>query len=143
MSVAAYKRTIREVESPRQIEGRVFARITGQLKHHKADWVASEGDKLARLGVLANGLRQALFDNRMLWLRLQTDLADNSNAMPPELRAQLLSLALWVDRACNDVIRGGDGLDALIDVNDSLIAGLSQTPAQATTHGPESHAETF
>ena len=37
MSVNAYKRTIRESETPRQIEARVFARVTGELSRHRPD----------------------------------------------------------------------------------------------------------
>ena len=38
MSIAAYKRTIRESESPRQIERRVFARVTSELEKHSQDF---------------------------------------------------------------------------------------------------------
>ncbi|MCR8550505.1 flagellar biosynthesis regulator FlaF [Salipiger sp. P9] len=144
MSINAYKRTIRESESPRQIEARVFARVTGALQTHREAYEAAESNE-ARNTVLADGLRDALADNRRLWITLRDDLADSGNTFPPALRAQLISIALWVDRQSQQVLGGGAGLRALIDVNSSILAGLSSRPALAAVsdHGTQSHAETL
>lgn len=69
MSISAYKRTIRESASPKQIEARVFARITGKMEQHRPNWLAAR-DKFARTAVLAHGLRDAVSENRVLWARL-------------------------------------------------------------------------
>ena len=143
MSISAYKRTIRESASPKQIEARVFARITGSMEQHRANWLAAR-DKFARTAVLAHGLRDAVAENRVLWSRLRTDLTDDNNQLPAELRANLLSIAMWVDRTCGVVLGGGDGLPALIDVNQNILGGLSgqrPTPAAVTQDGTQSHAQ--
>lgn len=144
MSINAYKRTIRESESPRQIEARVFARITGAMDAYCSAFEAAETNE-ARSAVLADGLRSALADNRRLWITLRDDLADSANSFPPALRAQLISIALWVDRQSQQVLGGGPGLRALIDVNSSILAGLSSRPALTTVsdHGTQSYAETL
>ncbi|MGR3322012.1 MAG: flagellar biosynthesis regulator FlaF [Pseudooceanicola sp.] len=143
MSVAAYKRTIRESESPRQIEARVFARITGDLRDNRADFDAAQ-TREARIGVLSGGLGKALRDNQKLWTYLRDDLAQPGNQLPPQLRAQLLSIALWVDRQTAQVMGGAQGLSALIDVNAHILAGLTRAnPESVQSHGTQPHAETF
>ncbi|SDG92673.1 flagellar biosynthesis regulator FlaF [Alloyangia pacifica] len=145
MSISAYKRTIRESESPRQIEARVFARITGAMREHQQDWAASS-EKLARLAVLSGGLRDAVVQNRRLWERLRGDLASDSNALPQALRANLLSISLWVDRTCGSVLGGGPGLPALIDVNQNILAGLSAArpaPTAVDQDGAQSYSQTL
>jgi flagellar protein FlaF len=141
MSVAAYKRTIRESESPRQIEARVFARITGALTRYSDSYSAATTNE-ERNRVLADGLRAHLAENQKLWIALRDDLASPGNSLPAELRAQLLSLALWVERQSLQVQGGRPGLKALIQVNDSILAGLSRAHSSTVTaHGPESHAQ--
>ena len=142
MSIAAYQRTIRESESPRQIETRVFARVTGRLADFKHSYAAAT-TREERAIVLADGLRDALADNRKLWSTLRDDLGHEDNALPPQLRAQLLSIALWVDRQSMAVGGGLPGLPALIDVNNSILAGLSRAnpTTQAGGHESKTHLE--
>lgn len=143
MSINAYKKTIRESESPKQIEARVFSRVTGAMEHYRADYMAAT-DRPARTAVLGNGLRDAVAQNRQLWMRLRDDLSSDENALPEGLRASLLSISMWVDRTCDQVIGGGTGLAALIDVNRNIITGLvGQQPAPATAgqHGTQSYAQ--
>ncbi len=131
MSISAYKRTIRESESPRQIEARVFARVTGALQQHSEAWTANS-EKSARLAVLSGGLREAVAQNQKLWGQLRDDLASSRNALPEALRANLLSISLWVDRTSNTVLGGGPGLPALIDVNQNILAGLAAARPAST-----------
>lgn len=141
MSVAAYKRTIRESESPRQIEARVFARITGDLTRHKDAYEAAK-TREERLSVLASGMGKSLADNQKLWTLLRDDLAGSGNALPPQLRAQLLSIALWVERHTLRVMAGEASVRALIDVNSHILAGLTRAmPKGMAENGTESHAE--
>jgi flagellar protein FlaF len=124
MSVSAYKNVIRQSEAPRQIERRVFAKITSDLEVHAEDFDYAE-TYLDRLQILAGGLRQALQDNLRLWSALKFDLASATNALSPELRAGLLSIALWVERQTAEVLGGETGALDLIDVNRSILDGLS------------------
>lgn len=143
MSINAYKNTIRESASPRQIEARVFARITGAMGQHLEAWTSA--DSLPdRAGILAGGLRDAVAENRQLWVRLQSDLADRQNQLPANLKASLISLSLWVDRTCGEVLGGAGSLQALIDINQNIMGGLAgrrPAPTVLETHGTESHAQ--
>ena len=123
MSIAAYKRTIRESDSPRQIERRVLSRITGDLERFAQSFDKSEKSERAQL--LASGLEQVLIENLKFWTIIKHDLATEGNALPPQLRAGLISLALFVERQTNNVIGGSAGVVAMAAINQSVIAGLS------------------
>jgi flagellar protein FlaF len=75
--------------------------------------------------MLAAGLRGTLRDNQALWIALRDDLAQPANALPPPLRAALISIALWVERQTTEILGGGAGIGALAEVNNNIIAGLS------------------
>jgi flagellar protein FlaF len=124
MSVSAYKSVIRENESPRQIERRVFAKITADLERYAEDFDYSE-TYLERLELLAAGLRQALQENLKLWSALKFDLSSPNNALPPALRAGLLSIAIYVERETGKITGGETGALELVEVNRSVLDGLS------------------
>jgi flagellar protein FlaF len=124
MSVAAYKANIRETENPRDIERRILLRIAGEMDRHAADYDAA-GGAAERLRILSGGLRETLAENVKFWSALRFDLAEPGNALQPELRAALISLALWVERQTNAVIGGEKGLAALVSTNRAIAAGLA------------------
>ena len=124
MSIAAYKTTIRESETPRQIERRILSRVTGQLAA-RADAYDRAESKLDRSTLLADGLRDDLATNQKFWNELKFDLSQPKNALPTDLRAGLISLAMWVDRQTSSVMGGNAGVRALVDINRSIVAGLT------------------
>ena len=73
MSLAAYKKTIRESESPRQIERRILSRVTSDLTLTGEGFDASETSE-GRLSILAAGLRDSLYENQRFWAALRYDL---------------------------------------------------------------------
>ena len=109
---AAYKAIIRRTESPRDIEYRVFAQVTAALQ----EATAPDTHFTVRI--------QAAHRNRELWQTLACDLVDDDNALPDDLRAKLISLAIWVTGETSRVMQGGASLQALIDVNSSIMQGL-------------------
>ena len=128
MSIAAYKRTIRESESPRQIERRVFVRLTGELEKHRQAFDGAT-TREERADQLAEGLRSNIAENLKLWSTIKHDLSQPDNGLPMQLKAGLISLALFVERQTTTVLGGGAGLGVLVAINQSLISGLSgQTP---------------
>ncbi|MPQ95064.1 flagellar biosynthesis regulator FlaF [Thioclava sp. JE_KL1] len=123
MSVAAYKRTISETESPRQIERRILSRVTGELEAFLADY--DSASQAGRGAILAQGLRTALWENERIWTALRDDLAEPANQFPADLKAALISLALWVERETQVVMGGGGAVAPLVEVNRNIIRGLS------------------
>lgn len=128
---AAYKRTLAETESPRQIERRVMSRLTGELERYQSQFDGAP-DPAARLTLLADGLSQAIWENQRLWQGFVVDLSDPENALPASLRAAMISIGLWVERHSQLALRGAAGIGALIEVNRNIIRGL----AGETAPGP-------
>lgn len=124
MSLSAYRRTLGQTETPRQIERRIMVRITADLSRH-ADRFDAADDRAERLGILSAGLRAALSDNVRLWSALKADLMSPGNGLPPDLRGKLVSLAGFVERHTGAVLGGGGRVAALVDVNRPVIAALS------------------
>lgn len=129
MSIAAYKRTISETESPRQIERRVLSRVTSELERFGADYDAAERG-LDKLAILSNGLNDALWQNQRVWMAFRNDLAQEGNTLPPALRAGLLSLSAWVDTHTKGVLNGKNKVRPLIDINQTIIRALEGNPLQ-------------
>ena len=114
MSLQAYQNVARSAESPRDAEYRLFGQVTRALMDAaKAD----KSDIRTRI--------DALDWNRRLWSALATDCADPSNRMPDAARAQIISLSIWVAKYTSQVMREGEDIDALIDVNRIIMQGLS------------------
>ena len=111
MSLQSYQATQRSTESPRSTEYRLFAQVTRAMMECKD------------LG--PSKLFDALEWNRRVWLTLQSDLAHPGNRLPDKLKAQLISLSLWVDRHTSKVVQGKAKIQALIDVNRSIMEGLA------------------
>lgn len=110
MSVAAYQKANLSTENPKQTEYRAFAIFTRALEEAEAK------------GPVA--IVKAVADNRQLWLTLQMDLASEENKLPLELRAQLLSIAIWVNKYSVSAMKNEASLEPLISVNREIMEGL-------------------
>lgn len=98
-------------EEPRQAEYRLFAKITRALIEAER-----KGGK---------HLVDAVDSNRRLWLTLQLDLSSEENDLPDALKAQLISLAMWVDKHSSRVLRGELDVHSLVTVNRTIMEGLA------------------
>lgn len=123
MGVTAYRKTIASTEAPRQIERRLLSEVTSQMRQHLEYDLLQDPE--SKLKALANGLRDAIWRNQKIWNALKFDLMEPENQLPEELRASLISLAIWVERHSPGVMEGKQKLKPLIDINLSVIRGLS------------------
>ena len=114
MSLQAYKTASTRAESPREMEYRLFGQVTRALIHASA--VPAE-DIATRI--------DALDWNRQLWSTLATDCADPDNALSKPLRAQIISISLFVSRHSSAVMRGDEDFEPLIDINKMVMQGLA------------------
>jgi flagellar biosynthesis regulator FlaF len=71
---------------------------------------------------------EALAANRRLWSLLASDCAGDGNQLSQSLRAQIISLSMFVDKHSSQVMRAGASFDVLIEINRTIMQGLS--PAQ-------------
>jgi len=114
MSFQAYQQAAQRAEGPRETEYRLFGEVTRALI------TASGADPLD-----FSTRMKALDWNRRLWSQLAIDCANDSNGLPPSLRASILSLSLWVTRHSSAVMRREEGFEPLIDVNRLIMQGLA------------------
>ena len=114
MSLQAYQQAAQRAESPRDTEYRLFTEVTRALMDAAA---ADKGDLKTRV--------TALDWNRRLWTALATDCASPHNSLPEGVRASIISLSMFVGRHTSETIRGAGSLDLLIDVNRTIMQGLS------------------
>ncbi len=127
MSITAYKRTITDTESPRQIERRVLSSVTAELEDYARRYDIAQ-KPAEKLEILSEGLRDTLWHNEKIWMTLRNDLSNNANALAPQLKAGLISLSLWVETHTRGVMKGQQSLKPLVDVNRSVIRGLEGNP---------------
>lgn len=110
MSLQSYKTAQNLTGEPRQTEYRIFALVTKALME-----IDQAGGK---------SLHEAVDWNRRLWLTLQMDLASSTNVLPDKIKAQLISLSIWVDKYSSKALRGEASVAPLISVNRSIMEGL-------------------
>lgn len=113
MSYQAYQSAQRRAETPRDLEHRLFGQVTRAL-------IDAEGRGRDDLP----GLIDALDWNRRVWSAFATDCATPGNKLPDALRAQIVSLSLFVSRYSSDVMRDGAPMEPLIDINKAIMEGL-------------------
>lgn len=115
----AYKTNQNKTESPRDIEYRLLAQVTHALI------TARDNPDL-----FADRIKAILW-NRDVWSALRVDLSDEDNQLPKPLRASLISISIWIEKETRAVMDGKGDLDAMIDINRNIMAGLK----------PDNHAD--
>ena len=121
MSLQAYQNAATRSEDPRSTEYRLFAQVTRALME-AADTEKTEIAKRA----------EALDWNRRMWTNFALDCSSEENQLPEQLRASIISLSLFVSKHTSVVMRGDDSFETLIDINRTIMQGLSpqaQAPA--------------
>jgi len=118
MSLQAYQRAAQQAESPRDTEYRLFGQVTRALMEAAS---ADVTDVKTRI--------EALDWNRRVWSALATDCATPENSLPVQVRAQIISLSIWVSRHTSAVMRREEEIEPLIDINKIIMQGLSSREA--------------
>ncbi len=105
----AYAPSTASIRTPRSIEAQLISEITSRLSQTDASYAS---------------IVSAVHDNRQMWTALAVDVADAANGLPQELRASIFYLAEFTDIHSQKFLRGDADLQALIDINTSVIRGL-------------------
>ena len=113
MSLASYHRVRSSTETPRHTEYRLIGEITAEMMEA---WDS---------GARGAALMPALHRNREMWSVFGMVCGTAGNALPPELRGQIISLGLWVDRFTSDVVAGREPIESLLAVNRTMLEGLA------------------
>ena len=126
--VAAYAQQQKRNLTPREVEAMAFTKAALLLEDAKK----STGN--------LEEFSKALRFNHLLWTIIQADLTEPDNNLPPEIKANVMSLSIFVDKQTTKALRSTSAadLDVLININRNLAAGLRTTPQTATAAQPQS-----
>ena len=118
----AYKTAQKSVMSGREIEAMALTRAALQLKKCRNNWDPDDKNR-ERI--------DSLEKNQKIWSILQGELAREDNPLPKQLREDLLSLSLFVDKRTFDIMAfpAPEKLDILININLNIAAGLRSNPS--------------
>lgn len=124
----AYGRVQNATENPRSMEYRLLGQVTAALTK------ARDGNRGTAEFV------DAMLWNKKVWDAFIVDLSSEGNRLPKELRAQIIGIGLWVGRETIQVLDGTGDIDALINVNKTIMEGLAPQTGQSTAAAPASAA---
>jgi flagellar protein FlaF len=132
-AAAAYAHSSRMATDQRQIEANALLKAARQLEDVRGRWTPE----------LSAELDGALLFNRKLWAIFAAEAADGAQRLPAALRANIANIALFVFRRTMDlqVRPEAPKIDALIEINRTIAAGLMTRPGQ--TAGAADQAAAF
>ncbi len=114
LALKAYGNVQQRTAGEKEIEHALFTQITYDLES-----VANE-DK-PNPSVWADAISR----NLQMWTLLATDLMRPENALAQETKNGLLTLSEFVRRTSMTILSGGEGIADLIDINKTIMQGLS------------------
>lgn len=100
-----------------ELESRALIRTASALNNIKEHWNEKKSD-----------LDEALEKNRKLWTIIAAAMSDQSSPQPPELRQNLMSLAVFIFKRTVEVMIDPkpESLDILININMNIARGLAE-----------------
>ena len=119
----AYKSTDQATMSGREIEATVLSKAALKLKECQNNWDADNRDQK---------LDDALKFNQRIWSILQAELAKEDNPLPMQLKRDLISLSVFIDRRILETLAypSPEKLSIIIDINNNIAAGLRGSPVK-------------
>jgi len=129
--VAAYAQQQKRNLSPREVEAMAFTKAALLLEEAKQKTNSIEE------------YSKALRFNHLLWTIIQADLTEPENQLPNEIKANVMSLSIFVDKQTTKAMRSSNAadLDVLININRNLAAGLRSTQQTAPAPAPTSQTQ--
>lgn len=115
--LAAYRTVQKITSSGRELEALVLSRAALKLAEVRDNWNAPDRDEM---------LDKALRFNQRIWSIFQGELMKEDNPLPRQLRADILSLSMFIDRRIFDVMAlpEPEKLNVIININLNIAVGL-------------------
>ena len=123
-SMRAYESVDKATMSGTDVEVAALNKAAVKLKECQDNWDAADRDAK---------LEEALKFNQKIWSIFQSELAREDHPMPQKLRLDILRLATFIDRRIFETIASPspEKLNIVIDINNSIAAGLRNSPDNA------------
>lgn len=118
----AYAKVQRGTLTDREAEATALMKAAALLKHAQSNWASPDREAT---------LDKALKFNQRLWTFFQVALTDPENPLPKQIRENVLSLSLFIDKRIFEVMAypAPEKLDILININTNIAAGLKGSVA--------------
>jgi flagellar biosynthesis activator protein FlaF len=109
------------IPNGRELEASVLTKAAHMLAHCRNNWDAT--DRIARLN-------EALKYNQNIWSIFQSELANPDNPLPKNIREDLLSLSLFIDKRILEILVDPtpEKINIIVQINLNIAAGLRTTP---------------
>jgi len=117
-----YGKVQRTTMTDREAEAAALMKAATLLKHCQSNWASADRDA---------ALDKALKFNQRLWTFFQVALTDPENPLPRQIKENILSLSLFIDKRVFEVMAypTSEKLDILININTNIAAGLKGSAA--------------
>jgi flagellar protein FlaF len=115
--LAAYRTVQKITSSDSEIEALVLTRAAQKLAEVQNNWDAPDRDEI---------LDEALRYNQQIWSIFQGELLKEDNPLPRQLREDILSLSVFIDKRIFEVMNSPDPekLTVIVNINLNIAAGL-------------------
>ena len=120
MAQRAYGESAAPTRTPRTLEYDAIARTTRRMN------LAAKKGKTG-----FSELAAALHENRQLWTLFASSVADEDNALPKHLRAQLFYLAEFTHQHSSKILEGKARVRPLLEINTAVLKGLRDAKVTA------------
>lgn len=119
-SLDSYQKVEQSTISGRETEARVLTKAAIMLKRCQDNWQASDH---------RTKLHEALTYNQRIWSWIQGELMDENNPLPKNIKENILTLSVLIDKRIFKVMAYPDPqkLKIIIDINLNLAAGLRES----------------
>lgn len=123
--IQAYRNVQKPTMSEREIDAYALTQSALKIRECQKNWDMPERERIDRLF-------EALKINSLLWSIFQAEITADGNPLPRQLRQDLLTLSLFIDKRTHDVMcyPEPEKLTVLININLNIAAGLSASSAQ-------------
>jgi flagellar biosynthesis activator protein FlaF len=123
LALNAYKQNIKSTISGRELEASVLTKAAHLLKDCQERW--NEEGHFRRLD-------EALTFNQKIWTIFQGELVKEDNPLPKQIREDILSLSVFVDKRIIEVMSHPEAtkLKILVDINLNLASGLRSSAGE-------------
>ena len=123
MQLETYKTAQINNMSGRELEAGALTRCALILSKCQKNWDTPDRDE---------ELAEALRTNQRVWSILQAELVQDDNPLPIQIRKNILTLSVFIDKRIIDVMANPapEKLKSIIDINLNLAAGLRDSPAE-------------
>lgn len=113
----AYGTAQKTTMSGREIEAAALTKAAMKIKDCQANWDAADRDSM---------LYEALRMNQMVWSIFQAELAKEDNPLQKQLKQDILSLSVFIDKRIIEVLSdpSPEKLNIIIEINLNIAAGL-------------------